>query len=180
MEVERESSAVGLESIVKLEPEKVTELTDTAWDGDVLKLAPVKNESLSFHACFCFSFIFCLLGWYVFSGFSSSLLASVKNCNLRGRVVPCTLFQIPILNSQPTFASIPTFNSTLQSIFNHTQLWGKTIKTPSFKCSICLFVYVFAQQSCRKQFMGKFVSCCSTYFLLMLALSLEAELQESF
>ena len=120
MEVERESSVVGLESVVKLETEKVTELTDANWDGDFLKLAPVKNESLSFHAWFCFSFIFCLLGWYLFSGFSSLLLAWVKNRNLRGRVVPCTLFQISILNSQSTFASIPTFNSTLQSIFNCT------------------------------------------------------------
>ena len=162
----------------------MTEQTDTSSNGYFLGLAPVKKGFLSYAALVYFCFAVCLLKWYLCLEYSSPFFAAFKNCNLRGRLERCSLFQISIFNSQPTFATIPTnqqtYNSTFQSNFYHSHLWGKTTKPPSFTISIFPLVCAFTQQSFRKQLMGKFVSCFSSCCLLIFAESLAADIRGSF
>ena len=182
--VEHEPSDIRSELLSNVEQENVTEQTDTSSNGYFLGLAPVKKGFLSYAALVYFCFAVCLLKWYLCLEYSSPFFAAFKNCNLRGRLEHCSLFQISIFNSQPTFATIPTnqqtYNSTFQSNFYHSHLWGKTTKPPSFTISIFPLVCAFTQQLFRKQLMGKFVSCFSSCCLLIFAESLAADIRGSF
>jgi len=98
--VEHEPSAIRSELFSNVEQENVTEQTDTALNGYVFKLAPVKKGFLSYAAFVYFCFAVCLVKWYLCLEYSSPFFRFVQKLQFAGKIrallfIPNFNFQFP-------------------------------------------------------------------------------------